>query len=103
MNVPIFSPFKLVLIAGSEIETKNFSDPGLAVSGFEKPSPRGRKPVGGRPNLRICSSVSGVKGLMSGSAQSTLKLGHYASAFDGHVLSTGAYKSPLLVARRDFE
>ena len=30
-----FSPFKLVLVAGSEIEIKKFSNPGLAQLGFE--------------------------------------------------------------------
>ena len=29
-NSPSFSPFKLVQVAGSEIEMKNFTNPGLA-------------------------------------------------------------------------
>ena len=34
---PSFSPFKLVLITRPEIEMKNFTNPGLAQLGFEKP------------------------------------------------------------------
>ena len=48
--------------------------------------------------LRLRSSLFRVTGFMFGSPQPTLKIGHYASAFDDHVLSDGVYKSCSSVA-----